>query len=357
MDSDRKDLMDHSVVKAVVYHKWCTVGFPFFMLNLLIYLLFLGSLTFYMLNNIPPYMLTYNEWVMNSLSLLTAYQQMNAHGVDYKSLLDMVLYITTILLVYDFNLCNGLRRDWQWQMGSVAIFFAWINLILSTRTIPHSYATYTILSVHIWKRFVGYILLFSLFIFSFSMTFYALLRNQLAFRNLGEAIVKTSVMTIGEFDFQDVFYNRFSRNTPSSIENQVPYVELTYVYWILFLIVMCIIFINTMIATTIDDIHGMQKDLQFYHLRLQTDYCLEMEYILPQSFLRSVSRNSLTCWRSYHTPDTWLYRTLRKAMLPASPDDQLVRFHYFFISRFLAAAKLGSGGNRELRPCVDLEHN
>ncbi|KAL3321287.1 hypothetical protein Ciccas_000043 [Cichlidogyrus casuarinus] len=57
----RKELMRHNVVRALLHHKWLKVGLPIFLLNVVLYSLFLYSLTVYMVTSIPPYMLNYNE--------------------------------------------------------------------------------------------------------------------------------------------------------------------------------------------------------------------------------------------------------------------------------------------------------
>ncbi|KAL3315653.1 hypothetical protein Ciccas_005716 [Cichlidogyrus casuarinus] len=241
---------------------------------------------------------------------------------DVENIMEVFVYVASILLVYDYEQCNGLRKDWQWQLGSAAIFFSWMNLILFIRKIP-GYGAYTILFFRILNRFVGYILLFSLFIFSFGIAFYALLRNQLAFSNLGEAIMKTSFMMIGEFDFGNVFYNRFSEDIPLPIENQVPYVGLTYVSWLIFLVVMCIIFMNMMIAMTVDDMNQVQRDINFSRLAMQSTFCLQMEHYIPKSILRDLFRNSFT-WKPNRKFGFLILNFVRYYMYPPAPDSDLL---------------------------------
>ncbi|KAL3321290.1 hypothetical protein Ciccas_000046 [Cichlidogyrus casuarinus] len=356
----RKDLIHHKVVKTLVKYKWLTVGLPTFLFNLILYVLFLGLLTLYMINRIPPYMLSYNEttakfdsYEMTCNRLLNENKSTcyNACGgasgillvtmciihlakefyqlicarkryINLENIMELFLYVSSILLVYDFDQCNGLRKDWQWQMGTVTIFVAWMNLILFIRKFS-SYGAYTILFFRIFERFLSYILLYSLFIFSFGIAFYALLRNQLAFSSLGEALMKTSVMTIGEMDFATVFYNRFSEDIPLPIENQVPYVGLTYLFWIVFLILMCIIFINMMIAMTVDDMNEVQRDIEFCRLRMQSSFSLKMEQFLPQQFLQYFLKTSFT-WKPNTKFRYFSLNSLLKHLYPPAPDSQLL---------------------------------
>ncbi|KAL3321286.1 hypothetical protein Ciccas_000042 [Cichlidogyrus casuarinus] len=229
-----------------------------------------------------------------------------------ENIMELFLYVSSILLVYDFDRCNGLRRDWQWQMGSATIFCAWINLILFLRKLG-IFGVYTILFFRILERFLVYIWLFAVFILSFSIAFYALLRNQLAFSSLGEAFMKTSVMMIGELDFGTVFDNRFSEDIPLPIENQVPYVELTYLFWIVFLLVMCIILVNMMIAMAVDDMNEVQRDIEFRRLMMTSKFCLSMEGFLPEYLLRRSIKNEITWKRK-----KFLYGKLR-------PDPELLQ--------------------------------
>ncbi|KAL3307914.1 hypothetical protein Ciccas_013561 [Cichlidogyrus casuarinus] len=189
--------------------------------------------------------------------------------------------------------------------------------MLYIRAIP-TYGMYTILFFRSVMRFAYFLVLFFLFIFSFSMTFYAQLRNQVPFRHLGEAVMKTIVMVIGELDYGNMFHNRFSKDIPMPIENQIAYVGLTYVTMIAFLVMMCIIFMNMLTAITVDDMNEVRMDIQYLQLKMQSSFCLRVERYLPNSILQHRAIDSFKWKRNKFFPFHLLY--------PVAPDSKLVCF-------------------------------
>ena len=61
------------------------------------------------------------------------------------------------------------------------------------------------------------------------------------------AIIRTSVMMIGEFDYNDIFHG----------EDEMHY-WLTYVLFCAFLLIMTIIIMNLLVGLAVDDIKGVQ---------------------------------------------------------------------------------------------------
>ena len=48
------------------------------------------------------------------------------------NIIDLFCYISAILVVFDFNTCSqdtGLRQDWQWKLGALAVTITWLNLL------------------------------------------------------------------------------------------------------------------------------------------------------------------------------------------------------------------------------------
>ncbi len=76
------------------------------------------------------------------------------------------------------------------------------------------------------------------------------------------SIVKTWVMMIGEFDYNDIFHT-----LPLSNENP-HYEEITYFFFITFLIVMSIVLMNLLIGLAVDDVGALQS-----HAKLQKIAC------------------------------------------------------------------------------------
>ncbi len=54
---------------------------------------------------------------------------------DWTNYVDVVLFIFSIMFVSSFSNCLC-PSTWQWQLGSVAVFLAWINLLIYLRMLP-----------------------------------------------------------------------------------------------------------------------------------------------------------------------------------------------------------------------------
>ncbi|WAR08520.1 TRPA1-like protein, partial [Mya arenaria] len=79
------------------------------------------------------------------------------------------------------------------------------------------------------------------------------------------AILRTSVMMIGELDFNSVFHD------------DVVHYWITYVFFYIFLIVMTIVLMNLLIGLAIDDIKAIQDHATLERIHIQMKIVLDIE--------------------------------------------------------------------------------
>ena len=132
-------------------------------------------------------------------------------------------------------------EDIKWQAGSVSILLAWANLLLYLKGFP-AVGLPVVMFVEVLKTFIKVISVFGVCLIAFALSFYALLSEQDAFQSVSYSIFKTAVMTIGEFQFDDIFI--------SNIDNAsiFPYKTLTFIIFSLFLITMPIVLMNLLVG-------------------------------------------------------------------------------------------------------------
>lgn len=70
-------------------------------------------------------------------------------------------------------------QNWQWQLGALAIFFAWMSLVLFIQKIP-KFGIYVVMFIDVFSTFINFFPVFFLFIIAFALAFYALLQNQVS---------------------------------------------------------------------------------------------------------------------------------------------------------------------------------
>ena len=90
---------------------------------------------------------------------------------DWINYMEAVLYISSIMFVWVFHndcLCSS---SWQWQLGVLAVFLGWINLIVFVSHIP-LIGIYVLMFVHIFFTFLKVLTLSMLLIVAFGLAFY-----------------------------------------------------------------------------------------------------------------------------------------------------------------------------------------
>ena len=105
-----------------------------------------------------------------------------------------------------------------------------------------------------------------LFIFAFSLGFFVLLSNQQYFSNLVFAIIKTLIMTSGEMEYDNLFFDN-----QHNYENltTVPYMNTTKALFVLFVIIMPIIIMNLLVGLAVDDIKSVQENAVLERIAMQ----------------------------------------------------------------------------------------
>ena len=93
---------------------------------------------------------------------------------DWENWMELCLFVATIIFV-----SSGLQagclcpESWQWQLGALALFIAWLDLVLFLKKFPLT-GIYVVMFVDIFYTFMRMILLSILFVVSFGVAFYML---------------------------------------------------------------------------------------------------------------------------------------------------------------------------------------
>ncbi|XP_061171192.1 transient receptor potential cation channel subfamily A member 1 homolog isoform X1 [Saccostrea echinata] len=324
VNSKREDLLAHPLVNALLRHKWNSFGRTFYYINFLIYAIFLVFLTGYVVQTDPPFEVyeelkkndssitsstpektacekaltlhdpskdmfdqplfaTIGKYVIMGLAawnllreLLQIYQA-KLQYLGFENLIEWVTYVCALLLVIDFESCQkstGFRFTWQWSVGAVAIFLCWINLVLFLQKFPR-FGIYVVMFKDILNTFMQFAIVFFLFIVAFGLGFYCLLQSQDAFATVWESLIKTTVMMIGEYEYENIFYG-----------TQLDYYpEITYIMFVVFMILMSIIIMNLLVGLAVDDIKAVQEQAALKRMAMQVDLALDVERVVPE-FIR-----------------------------------------------------------------------
>ncbi|XP_052808936.1 transient receptor potential cation channel subfamily A member 1 homolog [Mya arenaria] len=313
VNTKREDLLAHPLVTALLRYKWTKFGRTFYYINFFVYAIFLTFLTGYVVSTDAPYMINVSEitgttsggsdcqrlsdsgkykqdWfskigkyaiivlaAWNVLRELLQIYQAKLNYVSWENLIEWVTYVTSLLFVIDFEACQqstGYRTRWQWNIGTAAIFLAWINLVLFAQKFPR-FGIYVVMFKDILKTFIQFFVVFFLFIIAFALAFYCLLQNQPAFGSVWKSLIKTSVMMIGEFEYDGIY-----------VEGEVFYKVLAYILFVVFMVVMSIIIMNLLVGLAVDNIKEVQEQAELTRKGMQVELALDVERMVPDFFRR-----------------------------------------------------------------------
>ena len=95
---------------------------------------------------------------------------------DWVNYLEVILYSLTIVFVFIFLEPCYCARGWQWQIGAVVVFLAWIDLIVRIQKLPLT-GIYVLMFIDIFYSFWKMAILSGLLILSFAFSFFMLFND------------------------------------------------------------------------------------------------------------------------------------------------------------------------------------
>ena len=91
-----------------------------------------------------------------------------------ENYIEVLAYVSSIMFVSHFGTNCWCPTNWQWQLGAIAVFLAWINLILFLKRVPHL-DIYILIFNSILQSFLKFAVIAFLFVVAFCIAFYMIL--------------------------------------------------------------------------------------------------------------------------------------------------------------------------------------
>ena len=205
----QKDLLVHDLCRKLLKIKWRSYGWFVYWTNLALFSLYLSLMTFFMLDkrknvvlkrkrdeddtmfkqqeevhNIVPYLILLFALLHLAKELYQICLQRAAYFKEWTNILEWVLYVSTTVFILPY-MCKdfaSLRGDARvtWQIGTVAVFLGYCDLILFAQTLDHV-GIYVTMFFQVAMTVLKTISLFMLFAVAFSVVFYILFREQVKY--------------------------------------------------------------------------------------------------------------------------------------------------------------------------------
>ncbi|CAH3119104.1 unnamed protein product [Pocillopora meandrina] len=268
---ERRELLDHPLTQVLLNKKWSSFGRLVFFFNFMFYFVFVVMITAFLIRfmqNGDKELGDYFIYVYPIAFLLIGVQftkevivilvQRLQYFTTLSNLTEWLLYSTTTsfmvsLFIFDliFSLSGRDKRDivypqFIWVLAAISIFLCYANLVLVLRRLS-LVGIYVTMFIEVTKSVLKVLLIFFVLFFGFSMVFYVLFKSEESvFKHLGFALLKVTVMTIGEVDFEGRFM-RSQNITNEPTSSQIA----SFVFLGLFLILMTIVLMNLLVCIKI----------------------------------------------------------------------------------------------------------
>jgi len=325
-----RSLLRHPLCLTLVRHKWMKFGRLSFFLILAMYLLFLASLTTYVVTspnpiltpqfyNCTPYFHPNNTvnktdvdnlfpfekdsqvndisrivliaiaslnliWILiggNFLILIKAFMNLDIWTLDlpWTIIINTAVFSMTLGAVCDNDYqlyyrpseeTSELRECPQWQLSAFVVTLAWVNLLIYMRQIP-VLGKYITIFHDVLYTFLRVATIILVFVVAFALGFHALLAHEVPFATVQDSMLKVAIMMSGEIDYADIFLS----------EGPVPFKGATYVLFVVFFLLVCIITLNLLVGLTVDDIQSFLDEADLKNLKLKLAFVLGLEKQIP----------------------------------------------------------------------------
>ena len=103
--------------------------------------------------------------------LLVSIETYLTDWVNWINWMEIILFICSIIFVWVYNTECQCALNWQWQIGVVAVFLGWIDLVIFISKFPLT-GVFVLMFTKILYTFLKMILLAVLLIVAFGLTFY-----------------------------------------------------------------------------------------------------------------------------------------------------------------------------------------
>ena len=111
--------------------------------------------------------------------------------------------------------------------------------------------------------------------------FHILLLNEDVFEHAWDSMLKTLVMSVGEYEFEELFFQDvppqgFGDNWDLG-HLSVPFKQVTYTMFVIFFLMLSLVAINVLVGLTVDDIRNFLENADLRKLTMRLKYILAME--------------------------------------------------------------------------------
>ena len=119
--------------------------------------------------------------------------------LSFENYIEVLAYLSSIIFVSHFGTNCWCPANWQWQLGALGVFLAWINLILFLKRMP-LLGIYVLMLNTILHTFLKFALIAFLFVVAFGIAF-----NMILYKAVSQFVYISSLcMKLRACSFDDI---------------------------------------------------------------------------------------------------------------------------------------------------------
>ncbi len=216
------------------------------------------------------------------LSLVFEGLQIAAKGWFYWKLFENYADLTIVACSFILAIGSLITEyaNWHHQLGTAIMTVAWINgawLMTKVPSFAHPHlqeiSMRFIMLFRVIRNVCIFLPVFSIFVLTFALAFQSLFQIKKPFNHLGYAMMKTMAMTIGELEFDDIFFNDDRSETP-------PFYTISCFIFVLFLGIMSISAMNLLIGMAVGDIRELRDRSEMIAFNIMVERIFETQALL-----------------------------------------------------------------------------
>ncbi|CAF0829944.1 unnamed protein product [Didymodactylos carnosus] len=280
------DNLSHPLCEMLLRYKWLSYGFPLHVIQLCFYLLFTVTLSYFSIT-------------FNSCNHLDPFSLTNTKNISY----------CPNPLFTSFN--ETVSMHYQWEAGACSVFSAWFTLLFLIGRFD-MYGIYVIMFLEIMKTLLHVLVLFSILIIGFVLTFCVLrqfspILDPSKSKHLLIIIIKSITMMLGGLDYDRQYVEPMLTNN----DNQ-HFPTITLIFLVLFTILMPILLMNLLVGLAIGDLMEIKQNARLKRLAMQVQLHTYLEKKFPKKMLNRLVKNEYVIYINKQMSYNILSRTRRQ---------------------------------------------
>ena len=166
---------------------------------------------------------------------------------SFDNYVELTLYIATVVYMHTF-LFEDSKAEEPFEVAILCILLTWTNHLLYLQGLP-MFQLYVVMFIRVCVTILKLLVTFGTMLLAFTLVFGLLYVGHIGPDRMDVILTRVFVMMPGELELNDWIFGN-SRKKENNFE-MLPYKELTYVVFILFLFLMTIAFTNLLVSTLI----------------------------------------------------------------------------------------------------------